>query len=67
LAALGFIGIYLGAIALIHGANGFFMNWNMVANQGEGWEYFILLFGLAIIVLIKGGGKASIDAALAKK
>ena len=54
LAALGLIGIYIGAIALVHGANGFFMNWNMVANQGEGWEYFILLFALAIIVLIKG-------------
>lgn len=67
LAAIGFIGIYIGAIALIHGANGFFMNWNMVANQGEGWEYFILLFALAIIVLIKGSGKASIDAALTKK
>jgi putative oxidoreductase len=67
LAALGLIGIYIGAIALVHGANGFFMNWNMVANQGEGWEYFILLFALAIIVLIKGGGKSSIDAALTKK
>jgi putative oxidoreductase len=43
------------------------MNWNMEANKGEGWEYFILLFALAIIVLIKGGGKASIDAALTKK
>ena len=67
LVALGFIGIYIGAIALIHGANGFFMNWNMVANKGEGWEYFILLFALAIIVLIKGGGKASFDAARTKK
>lgn len=67
LAAIGFIGIYIGAIALIHGSNGFFMNWNMVANQGEGWEYFILLFALAIIVLIKGSGKASIDAVLTKK
>lgn len=67
LAAIGFIGIYVGAIALIHGANGFFMNWNMVPNHGEGWEFFILLFGLAIIVLIKGGAKASIDAALTKK
>jgi putative oxidoreductase len=67
LAALGFIGIYIGAISLIHAANGFFMNWNMEANKGEGWEYFILLFALAIIVLIKGGGKASIDAVLTKK
>ena len=65
-AALGFIGIYLGAVTLIHAANGFFMNWNMEAGKGEGWEYFILLFALAIIVIIKGGGKASIDAALTR-
>ena len=65
--ALGFIGIYIGAIYLIHGANGFFMNWGVQPNKGEGWEYFILLFGLAIISLISGGGKASIDAVLANK
>jgi putative oxidoreductase len=66
-AALGFIAVYIGAVATVHAANGFFMNWNMEAMKGEGWEYFILLFGLAIIVLISGGGKASIDAALTRK
>ena len=66
-AALGFIGIYIGAVATIHAANGFFMNWNMEAAKGEGLEYFILLFALAIIVLISGGGKASIDAAITKE
>jgi putative oxidoreductase len=66
-AALGFIGIYIGTVATIHAANGFFMNWNMEAAKGEGWEYFILLFALAIIVLISGGGKASIDAAITKE
>jgi len=65
-AALGFIGVYIGAVATVHAANGFFMNWNVEAGKGEGWEYFILLFALAIIVLISGGGKASIDAALSK-
>ena len=65
--ALGFIGIYIGAIYLIHAANGFFMNWGMQPNKGEGWEFFILLFGLAIISLILGGGKASVDAILTKK
>ncbi|MGN6542293.1 MAG: DoxX family protein [Ginsengibacter sp.] len=66
-AAIGFIGLYIGAVATVHAANGFFMNWNMEAAKGEGWEYFILLFALAIIVLIAGGGKASIDAAISKK
>lgn len=65
--AIGFIGVYIGAVATVHAANGFFMNWNMEAAKDEGWEYFILLFALAIIVLISGGGKASIDAAITKK
>jgi putative oxidoreductase len=67
IAAIGFIGIYIGAVATVHAANGFFMNWNMEAAKGEGWEYFIMLFALAIIVLIAGGGKASIDAAISKR
>lgn len=42
------------------------MNWNSVPGKGEGWEYFIMLFGLSLIALIWGGGKASIDAALTR-
>ena len=67
LSAIGFFVIYTGAILTVHAANGFFMNWNMEAGKGEGWEYFILLFGLSLIALIWGGGKASIDATLTKK
>lgn len=66
LSAIGLMGIYTGALITVHAANGFFMNWNTVTGQGEGWEYFIMLFGLALIALIWGGGKASIDAALTK-
>ena len=64
LAAIGIIGNFLGVLVSTHMNNGFFMNWNMQPNKGEGYEYFILLFGLAIISLIAGGGKASIDSAL---
>jgi putative oxidoreductase len=42
------------------------MNWYAQANKGEGLEYFILLFGLAAISLIAGGGRASADAAITK-
>lgn len=42
------------------------MNWYAQPNKGEGLEYFILLFGLAIISLVAGGGKASVDAAITK-
>lgn len=65
-AAVGFIGLFLGIFSTVHINNGFFMNWGMEGNKGEGWEYFIMVFGLALISLIAGGGKASADAAIAK-
>ena len=66
LAALGILINFIGVFVTVHLHNGFFMNWNMQPNTGEGWEYFILVFGLAIIALIAGGGKASLDSALSK-
>ncbi len=66
IAAVGIIVNFLGVVITSHANNGFFMNWYMQPNKGEGLEYFILLFGLAIISLIAGGGKASIDALISK-
>jgi putative oxidoreductase len=65
LAAFGILANFLGILFTTHLNNGFFMNWYAQPNKGEGIEYFILVFGLAIVTLIAGGGKASIDAALA--
>lgn len=64
--ALG-IGITMTvAIFMGHAANGFFMNW--YGNQkGEGFEYHLLAIGLALVVLVAGGGKASVDSLLAKR
>jgi len=63
IAALGILIQFLGVLFIMHLQNGFFMNW--AGNQkGEGIEYFILLFGLTIILLITGGDKASIDVAI---
>lgn len=64
LAALATLVNFLGVLFTAQIHNGFFMNWSMQPNKGEGFEYFILLFGLAIIALIAGGGKASVDAAI---
>ena len=64
IAAVAVIANFLGVVLSSHLHNGFFMNWYSQAGQGEGLEYFILLFGLALTVLIAGGGKASIDAAI---
>ena len=67
IASLAIIGGFLGVVfsSIIH--NGFFMNWSMEGGKGEGLEYFILLFGLAIVSLIAGGGKASADSFLTSK
>lgn len=66
LAAFAIIINFLGVLFSTHIQNGFFMNWGMQANKEEGYEYFILLFGLAFISLIAGGGKASVDAAITR-
>jgi putative oxidoreductase len=63
-AAFG-IGVeFIGVVIKAHINNGFFMNWYKQPNKGEGLEFFILLFGLVIIALILGGGRASVDAAI---
>lgn len=66
-AALAIILNFIGVVYLVHMHNGFFMNWSMTGGKGEGYEYFILLFGLAVISLIAGGGAASADAALTSR
>jgi len=50
----------LVAAFMVHAPNGFFMNW--AGNQkGEGFEYHLLAIGLALVVIISGAGKWSID------
>jgi len=54
------------ATLLVHGANGFFMNW--YGNQkGEGFEYHLLTLGLAVGVILAGAGKWSIDSVLSRR
>ena len=48
------------AIANVHAANGFFMNW-FGAQKGEGFEYHLLAIALAAVVVIGGSGKLSVD------
>lgn len=49
-----------------HINNGFFMNW-FGAQKGEGVEYFILVLGLALALIIGGSGKLSFDNLISKK
>jgi len=64
--AVGIISLFTGIIATSHLQNGFFMNWygNL---KGEGYEFHLLIIGMAIALLISGAGKWSVDYALQKK
>jgi putative oxidoreductase len=64
--AFGIAAVMAGAIAMAHKGNGFFMNWSG-QQAGEGYEYHLLAIGLALIVIIHGAGKASLDAIVAKR
>lgn len=65
-AAAGFIVIMLGAIATTHLPFGFFMNWSG-QQQGEGFEYHLLVIGMSAPLLIAGGGKWSADRMIAEQ
>jgi putative oxidoreductase len=64
--AFGVLCIMLGAITMVHWPNGFFMNWSG-KQAGEGYEYHLLVIGMSLALLLMGGGKWSVDGAIAKK
>jgi len=59
-AGLGIAAVMVGAIATVHGTNGFF-----AATQG--YEYNIALLGLSLCLLIGGAGALSIDGVIARE
>ncbi|MFH0886879.1 MAG: DoxX family protein [bacterium] len=54
------------AILLVHLKVGFFMNWSG-KQAGEGYEYHLLVLAITLVLMIKGGGKWSLDGILKKK
>ena len=62
-AALVATAIMLGAISLVHMPYGFFMNWTGTQG-GEGFEFHLLAIAMAIALVIRGGGSASVDLGL---
>jgi len=53
------------AAVMVHVRNGFFMNW-MGNQHGEGFEYHVLAVAAALVLMIEGGGMASLDRALTR-
>jgi putative oxidoreductase len=61
LSAAGISAVMLVAIYKIHWAHGFFLNMSCLAGRGHGIEYNIALLGIALYLLIAGGGRWCLD------
>jgi putative oxidoreductase len=64
--AASFIIIMVGAIVMSHLPHGFFMNW-YGQQQGEGYEYHLLIIGISLALIVTGAGRWSIDRMIAGK
>ena len=63
LSAASIIVIMLGAIGMVHGKVGFFMNW-MGSQGGEGFEYHLLAIAILLVILIAGPGRYAVGRSL---
>ena len=64
-AAFGIACMMLGAAWLVHRPYGFFLNWFGQHPLGkEGFEYQVLALGLALVLIVIGGGQWSVDGLL---
>jgi len=67
-AAFGILVNMIVALVLVHGHVGFFMNWYGQYPAGtEGYEYALLAIGVAVYLVVNGGGKASVDGRISAK
>lgn len=65
-AALGFVVNMLVAVLVVHGRNGFFMNWGNNL-PGEGIEFHLIAIALGLALVVRGSGPLSIDGRLARR
>jgi putative oxidoreductase len=59
-AAFGTTMVMLGAMALVHGQNGFFLNGNG-DQAGEGIRFHLLVLAVSVVLMARGSGARSID------
>jgi putative oxidoreductase len=64
--AFGIFCIMVVAIAMVHWPNGFFMNWSGI-QAGEGFEYHLLVIAIALVLMIWGGGRDSVDREITRR
>ena len=60
IAACGIAATMAVAALMVHAQYGFFINWTG-AQAGNGIEYQVLAIGLALVVMLEGGGAYSLD------
>jgi len=61
LSAAGIASVMAVAIYKLHWVNGFFMNSSCLPGRGHGIEFTLALFGMALYLVVAGGGKWCID------
>ena len=61
LSAAGISAVMLVAIYKIHWTHGFFLNMGCLPGRGHGIEYNIALLGIALYLMIAGGGRWCLD------
>ena len=66
LAAVGTLAVMLGAMVLVHGEYGFFINW-YGAQQGEGIQFHLLASAASSLLVAKGAGAWSLDRIVARR
>jgi putative oxidoreductase len=64
--AASYILIMLGAIVTVHWSNGFFMNW-FGQQQGEGFEFHLLVIAMSVVLVVIGGGKWAVDGLISRR
>lgn len=58
--------VMAGAFYIDHLPNGFYMNW-FGETRGEGYEFDILFWAIAIVLTVKGSGAFSLDRLIMKR
>ena len=66
-AVVGIAAVMIGAMMKVHLSNGFFMNWSNAPARGEGYEYHLLVLGMALALFFAGAGSCSLDKSIANR